>query len=742
MKMKLNRRLPGRSLAIITICMAAWLVLIFRLFYLQVVCYDKYQKEVIGNVQKETNVSASRGNIYDCNMVPVATNVTVWRIFISPRDIEDSTQGALIARGLSELLEVDYDYIIEREAKTQRADETIKRGVNEETYNKVLEFIAEYDLDTQIHAEAYTARYYPYGSLASHVIGFTGTDEGLMGLEYQYNEELTGVAGKYITAKDANGHNMPYKYDSYIDAQDGGNLVSTIDVKMQAVLEAQLEKAYNDDDPTERLCGIIMDPTDASIKALAVYPEFDLNDPYTLDPDSQNKLDESGLNKESDEYDTLYWQLVNEMWRNKAVQETYEPGSTFKVITTAACLQENVVTLEDKYYCAYDNYYVEGWPNPIKCHKKGGHGMVTLRYGLQQSCNVTLMSIAKKLGKEKFFNYFSAFGYTERTGIDLPGEIYPIYSDYNSFSPISLATYSFGQTFRVTPIQQIRAICAVANGGYLVTPHLVSAIVDDDGNVMWSFKDEAIRQVVSKEVCDKVSEVLEEGVATDGGAKNTYVPGYTIAAKTGTSEKRDTKRDDDVVGSTVAYAPYLDAKLAVLIMVDTPTCEKQFGSVVAAPYVANVLEQLLPMVGVERNYGDEDSSLITAAVSNYCGWDVNNAKSAIEEKGFDYEIIGDGTSVYSQKPAAGSTIFVSDGKIYLYTEEDGEDDNTVTVPNLIEYTARDGRNALVERGLNVNVDGSLKAAGALVMKQTPKAGTKIPKGSIVTISVRALNGTE
>ena len=741
MKMKLNKKLPGRSLAIICICMALWVGLIIRLFYLQVVCYDKYQGKVIDNVQKETSVSAARGSIYDCNMVPIATNVTVWRIFISPRDIEDETQSALISRGLSDILGVDYETISQRAAKKNRADETIKKNVDEDTYNRVLEFINQYDLDKQIHAEANTARYYPYGSLAAHVIGITGTDGGLFGLEYQYDEELTGVAGKYITAKDANGKNMPYKYDSYIDAQDGGNLVSTIDVKIQAVLEAQLKKAYEDDDPTQRLCGIVMEPSTGAIKAMAVYPSFDLNSPYTLDEDSQKKLDESGFAADSEEYNKLYWNLLYDMWKNKAVSETYEPGSTFKVLTTAACLQENVVKLTDTFYCGYDNYRVDGWSNPIKCHKKGGHQTVTLRYGLQQSCNVTLMNIASRLGKEMFLDYFQAFGFTDKTGIDLPGEALPIYTPSESFSNVSLAVYSFGQTFKVTPVQQLRAICAIANGGYLVTPHVVSDIVDDDGNVIWSFEDEATRQVISGDICSSVSEVLEEGVRTDGGAKNTYVPGYTIAAKTGTSEKRDTP-EDDVVGSTVAYAPYDDAKLAVLIMVDTPTCDRQFGSVVAAPYVGSVMEDILPIVGVDRNYDSTDSSLITASVGNYSGWDIENAKQAIAEKGFSCEVVGDGTTVNSQKPDAGSVIYVSSGKIVLYTGAETEDDNSATVPDLASYSAEDANAKLVSLGFNVNVDGSLKAQGAVVTSQNPEAGTKLPKGSVVTISVRAMNGTE
>ncbi len=736
-----NRLIPGRTLTIILVFMALWAVLVIRLFSLQIIQHEKYEAKVIDNIERETEVSANRGIIYDCNMVQLATNETTWRIFISPRDIEDATQGALIASQLSDILDIEYDDIMAKVAKTNRADETIKKNVTEEEYNKIITLINEYDLDRQIHYEAYTKRYYPYGSLASTVIGCVGSEGGQLGLELQYNTELTGVAGKYVTARDAVGNRMPYKYDSYIEAEHGSNLVSTIDTRVQSVLEAQLKQTYLDNHPQNRVCGIVMNVNTGAILGMGQYPTFDLNDPYTLDADSQAKLDASEHVKGSEEYNNYYWELVYAMWKNKAVTETYEPGSTFKVITTAMAIEEGATTFSDPYYCS-GSMKVEGYPDPIHCHKREGHGAVTYAVGLQQSCNPTLMSVAAKIGRQSFYDYFNSFGYTERTGIDLPGEAKPIYNEYSSFSNVSLAVYSFGQTFKVSPIQQIRGIAAVANGGKLVTPHLVSKIIDDEGNIIKSFDESPVRQVVSEDVCAEISRVLEEGVSGNGGAKNAYVAGYKIAAKTGTSEKRDTKDTGDVIGSTVAYVPADDPQYAVLIMVDDPQTASHFGSVVAAPYVAATLTEILPTLGIERQYTQEDSDVRTTAVSNYTTWAVAEAKAAIEGKGLKCEVVGEGDVVTAQVPSAGSIILAESGKVILYAGDATPENNLITVPDLKGYGAEAANNVLVSYGFNVKIDGSVNQAGASVVSQNPAPGESLPYGSVVTITVRYFNGTE
>mgnify|MGYP000373793083 FL=1 len=519
-------------------CMILWCILILKLFQLQIIDYDYYQNKVLGNVQRMTTLSAVRGEIYDANMNKLASNYTVYRIFISPRDITDTDQAELIANGLSDILGVDYDKIIAMTKKVHRADETIMKKASEEQADSVRKFILDNDLTMQIHLEATTARYYPFSSLAANVIGVVGTDGGLTGLEYQYNSFLLGKSGKYVTSKDAQGGQMPSKYDTYIDASNGANLVTTIDVTIQKALEKQLQQTYLDSDPLNRVTGIVMDVNTGAILGMATYPTFDLNSPFTLDEDSIEKLETSELDPESSEYGKYQTELLYKLWKNKAVSELYEPGSTFKIITTAMALEEGLVSLDEKFYCS-GKFYVDGYPKPIHCHKLSGHGSVSFERGLQQSCNPILMTIGLRVGQAKFYEYFNAFGYTGYTGIDLPGEAKSIYSSYDNFGLVSLAVYSFGQTFKVTPLMQLTAISAVANGGYLLTPYVVDQIIDDDGNILMQHETDAKRQVVSTEVCKTISGILERGVSGDGGAKNTYVAGYKIAAKTGTSEVRD-----------------------------------------------------------------------------------------------------------------------------------------------------------------------------------------------------------
>ncbi|MFA6948295.1 MAG: penicillin-binding transpeptidase domain-containing protein, partial [Eubacteriales bacterium] len=503
-KNRRNERIPARSFIIILIFIAGWMVIIGALTYYQIFHYDQYRAKVIDNVQTETTVSATRGTIYDRNMNSLATNATVWRVFISPRDITDEEQKQIIAQGLSQLLEVDYSAVIEKANKVNRADETIKKNIDEDAYAALNAFIAENDLDSQIHLEASTKRYYPYGSLASQVIGFVGTDGGLLGLEMQYNTELTGTPGRYITARSGSGKRMPFKYDSYIDAVNGANLVTTIDLNVQYLLEAQLESTYNDSDPLNRVTGIVMDVNTGGILAMGTYPDFDLNDPYTLDENSQSKLDSSGYTYDSDEYNEYYWDLLYSLWKNKAVSELYEPGSTFKIITTSMALEENLVSFDEQFTCT-GTFFVDGYSKAIHCHKLVGHGTHPFSYMLQQSCNPTLMTVAARIGRAKFYEYFQEFGYTEKTGVDLPGEASSIYHSYSGFNQVELAVYSFGQTFKVTALQQLTAICAVANGGNLVTPHDVSALVDADGNVLKSSDTEVKRKVISTEVCAEIA---------------------------------------------------------------------------------------------------------------------------------------------------------------------------------------------------------------------------------------------
>ncbi|MBR5741648.1 MAG: penicillin-binding protein 2, partial [Firmicutes bacterium] len=551
--------------------------IVFRLAKLQIADHDYYEAKVLNQLTRDTNVTAERGTIMDRNGNILATNKTVYNVILSPHDIsermkndekkntDDNTDndvlyiwedvdfqifysGQHLDSFISEVLsgylrggdrEAMKQTIYEKSHKTDRYYEMIQKNVEQDIADRIESFIAKYNLGDEVYFEASSKRYYPRDDLASHVIGFTNADGvGVYGLERYYNNVLEGTSGRYILAQDAQNNDMPFEYERYIEATNGYNIITTLDVYIQYELENQLEKTFIESGAKNRVCGIVLDTSTGGVLAMATFPSFDLNSPSTLDAYSQANLDGLGYEKASDAYKAAYNALLLEMWTNKCVTETYEPGSTSKVITTCIAFDEKVIRDTDLFTCT-GQYYVEGWPYPIGCAETNGHGTVTFRRGLEQSCNPTLMQVAERIGREKFYAGFLAFGYGGKTGIDLPGESLTVYNSYKDFTNVSLAVYSFGQTFRTTPIQQIRAITTVANGGCLLTPHLLREIVDDDGSVIQSYETEVVRRIVSAETCDLVTEILEEGVATDGAAKNAYVKGYRIAAKTGTSEKLD-----------------------------------------------------------------------------------------------------------------------------------------------------------------------------------------------------------
>ena len=743
--------------------------LAFVVFKMQVFEYEEYQEKVIEQITVENTVAAERGTIFDRNGNVIATNQTTWRVFISPLDIQNAMhssaieraiyrvrygetlavslvgerQDELIANGLSEILDVDADLILEKAAKVGRRDETIKKNVDKETADKVLEFIDEYGLSRQVHLEATNKRYYTYGNMAAQTIGFTGADgQGLYGLEYMYNEELTGVEGKYIIAQDARGNEMAYDYESYIEPIDGYDMITTIDERIQHELDLQVAATVEDNAPLNRAVGIAMNPKTGAVYAISIQPDFDLNNPYVLDYLSEETLEASGYESGSDEYNTLLTQLRQKMWSNKATTELYEPGSTFKPVTTAMALEEGVVTPTEQFTCV-GVLNVGGWG--IHCHVTRGHGRVTFARGLQQSCNPVLMTIAARVGAEKFYDYFESFGYLEKCGIDLPGEAQTIFFKKDAMGAADLAVASFGQRFKVNPISQLTAISVIANGGYLVTPHLLDKFVDDDGSVIYEYDTEPKRQVISKETATTITEILEAGVSGDGGAKNAYVKGYKIAAKTGTSEKFDDPDSEMRISSTVAYAPAEDPQIAVIIVVDEPTGETVYGSRVAAPYVARFLENVLPYLGVEPSYTDEELATLQASVPRYIGSDVATAKAEIAKLGLKAEVVGNGDTVTAQMPSRGTKISKENGKVILYTDNADPEGRTVKVPEVLGMTAAEANVKLVNAGLNVAIEGAQnyeKGSGAIVTSQSSAAGSEVPYGTVVSIEVIHMDGTD
>ena len=722
-------------------------LLLVNILKLQTVDYDYYQNKVINQLTTESEVVAERGKIYDTNGVLLATNITTYRVFIAPRTVatcqaeEGRPYDDIIAKGLSEILGVDYDFVMKQTTYTKYLDRTIARQVDEDTAALVETFIDERELQDMVFLQAGTTRYYPNGTLAAHVLGFTGSDgAGQYGLELQYNSVLAGTNGKYITARDSRGNEMPYEYQSYIEAQDGNSIITTLDINVQAALEEQLATTYIESGGANRATGMVINVKTAEVLAMATYPSFDLNDPRTLNADSQNKLDASGFALDSQEYTALKQELQLEQWSNKAVTEIYMPGSTFKIVTAAMAYEEDLVVDNEHFSCP--GYHVVSGRR-IRCHKVEGHGSLTFAAGLQQSCNPILMKMGARIGKEKFYNYYRAFGYMEKTGIDLPGEGTSIFHKEEKFAEIDLATASFGQNFKISPIQQLMAVATVANGGYLLTPHLVKEVVDENKMVIKTYDEGTRRQVISKETAEKLAVILEEGVSGNGGAKNAYVAGYRVAAKTGTSEKIDKKNQMDdgkdyYVCSCVGFAPADDPEIAVIILVDEPTKGVLYGSYVAAPYLANVMAQTLPYLGVEAVYTDKELANQARTVPSLEEWSVNAARAQATECGFETEIVGEGTIVRAQSPAAGQKVEASRAKIVLYTEKGAEPD-MVTVPDLMGKTAVAANEILAAHGLNIRIKGTnnyLSGTGAVAISQDVSAGTKVSVGTVITVTFR------
>ena len=696
------------------------------------------------NIFSETALKAERGKIYDRNMNILATGKTEWRIFLSPVDVRDEDEAKAIASGLSKALgdSVSYEKIYESAMMKTSRDRTVLKSATAEQKDAALNFALAYGYTDVIHTEATTERSYPYGELAAHVIGFAGTDNGLLGLEAYYDEYLKGMDGSYLSSKDAQGGRLPTAADWFIPATDGNSLVTTIDVTLQRLLENQLENTYNDSKAQNRVTGIVMEPETGAVLAMATYPDFDLNDPFTLNEQSLLELSSLGLESGSAEYRKAYNNALYSMWNNKAVSTLYEPGSTFKIITTSVALECGVTSLNEHFFCN-GALKVAGYGSPIRCHKRTGHGSITFAQTLQQSCNPSMMTLAARIGGTRFMDYFISFGYTSKTGIDLPGEAGGIYHQRENFNTVELAVYSFGQTFKITPISQLASICSVANGGMSVTPHLVSDIIDSQGNTVKSFSESCGERVISEEVCRTISRILEEGVSGDGGAKNAAVAGYRIAAKTGTSQKRDIRDQNLYVGSCVAYAPADNPKIAVIIVVDEPKSPIYYGSAVAAPYVSAFLEQALPYLGIQPEYSTEEEANLAVKLGDLVGMDASEAIDCLKDSGLKYEVIGNGERVVKQVPAAGESVVKALGRVLIYT--DGEEEKTtVKVPNVVGMNATEAINHLVGLGFNIQIAGVSdygRGVGATVIAQSENGG-ELPRGTVITLTLRYLDNKD
>lgn len=713
--------------------------LIGRLAYLQMAVDDEYRIAAHANYTSEYKLAAKRGSIYDRNMNVLAKSVIVETVFISPFHIKDMEQSIKVADGLSELLGVDRAEILEKTTRSQSQYQIIKKNVDILTADKVMEFAKENKLTDVIHLEESSKRSYIYGNLASHTLGFVNDEnKGLYGLESYYDETLRGIDGRVIRGKDGRGNYLDIKYENTVEAIDGSNLVLTIDWNIQTILDKYLKESYDHNNPRNRAMGIIMDVSNGEILAMSVMPDYNLNDPYTLDTKSQALYDAFiGTDEEKNKYKA---DLLYKMWANKLVSEPFETGSTFKVITAAMALEENENIINASFVCQYNGIVVGGIAIP--CHVKQGHGIQNFTQALQNSCNPSYVQIAQQLGRSTFYKYVDQFGYFESTGIDTIDEASAIW--HKNFNEVELAVSSFGQTFKVTALSHVRALAAVANGGYVVTPHLVKELTDSDGKILKSFDYGYARQVISAKSGEKIVEILKDGTFT-GSTKNVYVEGYNIAAKTGTSQIKDKPVEENYtpyVASCIAYAPAEDPQIVILIAIDEPDGPNgdYYGGVIAAPVISKVLTEVLPYMKIPKNTSGENDSY-NISVTNVTGQNIDAAKTAITDLKLKPKVIGEGTTVVSQYPEAGS-IVAGGGRVVLITDGTVLQD-TVTVPNLRGYSLSAATDMLKSVGLNIKATGSYKAgSGSKASIQSVKAGERVPDGTVIEVEFKYYEGID
>lgn len=727
-----------RILAIMTAFAIFAIYLLLTVFRLSYFLYAYYSDKTYDQVTTSSTLGANRGFIYDSNMRVLAASSTLWRVFTSPRDIkvasaEDNIDYAgLIAFGLAPILSLDSNELLGKITNPKVLDVTIKRSVNDDIYLRALNYIKENNLERLVHFEARTSRFYPSGTLASHVIGFTGSDnQGLYGLEYYYDEILSGSDGYYLYAKDANGNTLDSDYSTYFPAEDGHGLITTIDSYIQQNLEALIENARVNHGAENRVTGIVMNVKTGAILAMATTSPFDPNSPFELSDFYSAKLESSGYIHGSDEYKAYKTALMQVMWSNKAVSELYEPGSTFKIITVASAINSGAVKMSDTFSCK-GYHEIGGWR--IRCHKSGGHGSgFDLAYGLQMSCNPCMMTVSERLGSNEFYNYVKKFGILDKTGIDLPSEAKGIFHKEDAIGPTELATASFGQRFKVTPINLLCAISAVANDGVPVTPYVVDTIIDSNGKIISTHTNENKDPIISAEVAQSVTKALIDGVNGNGGAKNAGVTGYDIAAKTGTSQKFDILDSNGNsylrIGSTVAYSCNSETGIAAIIVVDEPSSQIKYGSVVAAPYISSLMERILPYLEFKKN-----SEEINISVDNYVGLSVEQATGMLKTSGVSYEIVGDGKYVLDQTPTSDTVFTYPLSRVILYTEKGKED--YATVPSVQGLKLEDAIKEIITAGLNISIMGNGATSpnsNDIVTEQSIPPGEAVKRGTVLNI---------
>lgn len=735
---------------------------------------DKWRMLATDQQQSSAVIKANRGSIMDSNGTVLAQSSTVWDITISPHNIENANTRAkeeydkkaakliekgetpepyveraeLVAKGLSKILGADYNKIKTACTDYNNQYYIVQRKVEKPEANEVTAFMEENGLNSDdIYLWPTSKRYYPNGSLASNIIGFTNFDgDGVYGLEAYYDDYLSGTDGKAIYNVSADGRTLQNASDTYYSAVDGCSLVLTLDEVLQHYLEKNLELCVSQHQVVNRACGIIMNCNTGAVLAMATAPSFDLNNPSELkssfDLQTLAEMKDSGATEE--ELDAKEAALREQQWKNKAITELYYPGSVFKTVTCASALEEEVVSLNSTFYCAgVEN--VSG--TRISCWQHAGHGSLTLQQAVTKSCNPSFIQIGQLLGADKFCDYFEAFGFTEPTGIDLPGESGSLYVKRSNMGIVELASSSFGQTNKVTPLQMTTALCAIVNGGYLVTPYVVDKILDADGNVVKTTETRIKRQVISEETSAQMRNILETVVNENGGS-NAYINGYRIGGKSGTTEKIDEYNAAGgsamgahmtYVPSFAAFAPADDPQIVMLVMADTPTGTQYYGSAVAAPVVSAVFKEGLPHLGIYPTYTAEELSRMDAAVPYVLGMESQRAEAKLNAEGFEVKYVGDtaGSTVTNQIPASGSSIPKGSTVVLYFGTNEYE---SGVIPNVTNMTVPQANEAITNAGFNIKITGgAADNANAVATAQYPAGGTEAYKGNVVEVTFQ-VNG--
>lgn len=715
------------------VAIAGFIFLIGRLFYLQVVEAEEYQRQAAETQLEVTEIAANRGAIYDANGNKLAMSTTAWTICVAPNNIKTETDRELIISGLSEILGVSESYLREK-CSRNTLYAAIKAKVGKDIVEEVTAFATNNGVSRCIFVEEDVSRKYPYENFAASVIGFVNSDYvGSYGLESYYDDVLSGTPGKLISAQDSWGQKMPFEYDELYSSEDGNSIVTTIDEGVQYFVEKHLELAVKEHSVQQRGACIAIDPNTGKILAMATKGDFDPNS-YTSLPDS---VKEEIQKLPEDEQAAATTQAQYDMWRNKAISDPYEPGSVFKIITLSAALDSNTTTIGDRFTCVGHQTVAD---RKISCWKTYGHGEQSLAEAVQNSCNPAFIQIGFKMGIENFQNYFEAFGLTEKTEIDLPGEAGSIY--HVKMSEMNLASSSFGQTFKVTPIQLISAVSAAVNGGTLYKPYVVQKIISADGSTIEEYEPTAVRQVISASTSETVRGILET-VVSDGSGRTAAVPGYKIGGKTGTSEKLDQLGEDGkvkaYVSSFLAVAPADDPKIVILLLLDEAQMENPYGSVVAAPVVGAMLADILPYMGIEPNYTEAELEAMTGKVKNVSEQLVHDAMTVLRLQGYSVTIVGDGTTVVAQSPEAGSQLSAG-GTITLYTDE-SLIPKEIEVPDVTGMSVTEVNNAIIGAGFKLKLVGvSESATDQVAYSQNPAAGEKVMPGTIIEVTFTVSSG--